>query len=734
MNASQPTTRARLLLGVLVVALSFGALTAGGHGDVLRHGGAGLFDQTGAAFEQNDQLLHGWTLDWVYHQLPRAPLRLFEANAFYPHPYSLALSDHLFGVAVTLLPLRLLLQDPLRLNALGTLLTFVLAGVAVCVLVYSLTGSLAAGWVAGALYAFNPFRVHNLAQIQLLTDYGIPLSFLFLHRYQRSGRAADLVALTGAVAWQTLCSAYMGAFLAVPIAMALFWGMCRRRPARLPTWRALALALLVGIALLAPFSYPYARLQWTGQLRQHILNSIVFSLSLTDIFCWRECSSAFGRGMHPVVLLFALAALWPFGRARQSISRWMYTAVAVIGAAMALGPFVRGFAGPDGAAQGFLFPGPYLLLYRYVPGFDGLRVPARAIALHHFALAVLAGLGAARLIAAARPGGVRHTLTATVIGLVALTVDRPPFTFENPPARIRTPSPVYAWLAQQEGGAPLVEFPVGRFDPLVMYQSRIHRRPVVNGYSGFLPHSYRYIRASLRCYPCPRALRVLADLDVRTHVVHLDLLRPAARRGMEERISTTPSLRVAQRFGDTLVVAFSPGQEISTPSSDDGSRLDPRGWHAISSRGTRGVELALDPSLATFWSTAIDLEDLRHPLAGLRLLRGLPSPANVKSLVPTGQEWFAVDLGAVHAVRRVSLAFSEWGGPRRRPAPTIQGSSDGINWTDLPSDAVVRPSLRALNDTTGSARFEYDWPPMALRHLRVHHPGYWALYDVAVYE
>jgi hypothetical protein len=199
---------------LLGIALLLGALTAWRHADVLRHGGAGVFRQVSLHLERSDQLLHAWTLDWTYHTLPRDPLGLFHANAFHPHPYSLALSDHLFGVAVTLAPLRAFVPNPVRLNAVGTLATFVLAGTAVAALVWYLTGSIAGAGVAALLYAFNPFRQSNYAQIQLLADYAIPLSFLFLHRYERGGRSRDLVAMAASVAWQTLCSAYLGAYLA----------------------------------------------------------------------------------------------------------------------------------------------------------------------------------------------------------------------------------------------------------------------------------------------------------------------------------------------------------------------------------------------------------------------------------------------------------------------------------------------------------------------------------------
>ena len=52
-----------------------------------------------------DTQLNEWILAWVEHQLPRAPLHLFEANIFYPAHDSLAFSEPLIVPALIGAPL-----------------------------------------------------------------------------------------------------------------------------------------------------------------------------------------------------------------------------------------------------------------------------------------------------------------------------------------------------------------------------------------------------------------------------------------------------------------------------------------------------------------------------------------------------------------------------------------------------------------------------------------------------
>ena len=48
--------------------------------------------------------LNVWAMDFVVHQIARAPLRLFDGNAFYPYAGTLAFSEHLFVPALLSAP------------------------------------------------------------------------------------------------------------------------------------------------------------------------------------------------------------------------------------------------------------------------------------------------------------------------------------------------------------------------------------------------------------------------------------------------------------------------------------------------------------------------------------------------------------------------------------------------------------------------------------------------------
>jgi hypothetical protein len=277
-------------------------------------------------------------------------------------------------------------------------------------------------------------------------------------------------------------------------------GWLWRRPELRRGWTGFVLAAIVGTAILVPFLYPYAWLRAHGQLRQHELTTIALSLGLSDLICWSGCGSFSGPGLAFAVVLLAGAALWPPARP----SGRMYAAVALIGAAMSLGPYVHLSAMNDlDAAPGFLFPGAYWLLQHWAPGFDGLRVPGRFIVFSHFALAVLAGLGTARLVAA-RTGLARGLVAAGALATASLTLARPLPAFAPLPAADDA-AEVYRWLASERAPGPIVELPLGPYDDFIMYHSRLHRRPLVNGYSGFIPFGHRHIAAALRCYPCPPA-------------------------------------------------------------------------------------------------------------------------------------------------------------------------------------------------------------------------------------
>jgi len=148
----------------------------------------------------------------------------------------------------------------------------------------------------------------------------------------------------------------------------------------------------------------------------------------------------------------------------------------------------------------------YDWLYRYVPGFDGLRVPSRYAMLAALFLAVLAGFGAAAI---ARRGRVGRIVTLALGVLFLAESARMPLWLEAvwsgvDPRLQGTFSPgaqrMYEFVNTLPAAAVIVEFPFGERpgrDTCYMYASTLHWRRLVNGYSGSFPLSYEAIEPAL---------------------------------------------------------------------------------------------------------------------------------------------------------------------------------------------------------------------------------------------
>ncbi|HYO64129.1 MAG TPA: hypothetical protein VER08_10905, partial [Pyrinomonadaceae bacterium] len=128
-----------------------------------------------AAADPGDPYMIAWTLWWDYHQTFSNPLNLFHANIFYPHRYTLAFSEHDYGIALLFFPLFALGLRPLTVHSFATFCGFAFCGYAAFRLTRTLTNSSGAGLVAGLFFAFVPYRFSLLAHLHYLFAGWIPL-------------------------------------------------------------------------------------------------------------------------------------------------------------------------------------------------------------------------------------------------------------------------------------------------------------------------------------------------------------------------------------------------------------------------------------------------------------------------------------------------------------------------------------------------------------------------------
>jgi hypothetical protein len=182
-------------------------------------------------------------------------------------------------------------------------------------------------------------------------------------------------------------------------------------------------------------------------------------------------------------------------RAVRGSALAFFTCTAVLSALLSMGPVVT----LKGRVT--LLPAPYAPLYWYVPGFDGLRVPARYAMLTAFALAVVAGYGARALASHGRRGRVVLAV-ATTFFLVESTgtpvaIDQAFGSpgYGAPPGHVyvghKVPG-IYQAAAMLPPGSVLLEFPFGPrgWELQYVFYQQVHHLPIVNGYSGGFPEWY----------------------------------------------------------------------------------------------------------------------------------------------------------------------------------------------------------------------------------------------------
>jgi hypothetical protein len=194
---------------------------------------------------------------------------------------------------------------------------------------------------------------------------------------------------------------------------------------------------------------------------------------------------------------------------------------------LALGPGGE----PDGPPS-LLRPYTWLLA---LPGYDGLRVPAR------FAMpgVLCLALAAACSLAPFLRGGGRWRTAVAVAALAGISLDgltgRVPVVV--PPQHVAIP---------EMADAAVIEIPTDypRVSASAMYRARLHRRPLINGYSGHRPYHYRILSLALRRGD-PTVLTYLARERPLVIVVHT----AADRGGFRKLIDALPPVSLVNISG-----------------------------------------------------------------------------------------------------------------------------------------------------------------------------------------
>ena len=488
--------------------------------------------------DYGDPLFIGWVMSWVAGKLTAAltnPLALggfWDAPIFYPEPGALALSEHFIPQTVLILPVYWLTHNPILCYNVAFLTSYVLTGVGTALLTRALSGSLAAALLAGVVAAFNEYRlVWEVAHLQTLSIYWFPFVLFGVERYLTTGRRRALA--FAAVSWiaLSLSSVYYLAYCAPFIAGFVLVEIVRHgrlRDAR--TWRDLVIAGAAVAVVTLPFLLPYVAMQQRMGFARTALEVVTHSATLDNY------RVALPRLMVPIALSLVALLIAPVRAIARRGREERPGAAPVVGAGLvfvlaaftvaavwlSLGPIVQAGGQPTGVPA--LYP-----LLAPLPGYSGLRVPARLASIFLVFLGVMAGLGL--------DGLTRRRPLRAVAALIAIAAflwqgreQRIPLDQPLPSAGLRgapaylTPTrelpEIYQAVAQLPPSAVLVEFPFGDqwYDVRYMFFAATHHRPLLNGYSGVFPASYRARQNTLWRPPRDPA-RAHESLQGATHAI-----------------------------------------------------------------------------------------------------------------------------------------------------------------------------------------------------------------------
>ena len=503
---------------------------------------------TDTVHDDGDPLLNAWALAWVAHQLPLAPAHLFDANAFYPERRALAFSETMLVPAVAVAPLRWLGAGVLFTYNIVFLSGFVISGAGMALLVRSLTGSGAAGLVAGIVFAFLPYRIDHFPHVQLQQTQCLPFAFWAFHRLLRTNRLRDGLMFGAFTAGQVLSCMYYGLFLApfmafVCGAMLLAEGISKQRLLALFAAAAFAIVAVapVGIVYLGAHKVVGERsveeVEKGSAVARNYLGPPEANLlygSLLKPFADGERRLFLGF----VAIALGVCALLPYGTsgdrpkavgkglaATLRDPRWAYALGLLFAFDLSLG--FNGFS--------------YRILYDYALPYRGLRIPARMGIITGFSLAVLVGYGAARLAAGRR-------WVFVLMGVLILA------EYASKPLDLRQIAAVpesYADMLEDRGEGPttaIFEFPASAFDdPTYMYYSTFHWQHLVNGYSGFFPPSYNRVLNAMQRFPDQSAFNAIKSHGARYLFVHGERLYGARYEQLIPELEKRGDLKLISR-------------------------------------------------------------------------------------------------------------------------------------------------------------------------------------------
>ncbi|MEA2442044.1 MAG: hypothetical protein QOH76_3468 [Thermoleophilaceae bacterium] len=501
-----------------------------------------------------DPLPQAWQVAWDGHALLHQPLDFFQANVFWPLKNSLAFSDALVGYA----PAGLIGSGPhaaiVRYDLLF-LFAYALAFLGAYLLARELGAGKVGAAVAGAAFAYAPWRLEQDGHLHVLSSGGIPLALFLLVRGYRRGSARLVVAGWAVAAWQLSLGFSLGiqfAYLLLVLgAGVLAFGWRPPRGTLLGTALGGLAFVLVALLLALPYlevgrDHPESKrtdatvAAFSGWPRMYLAppgaNTVWSGITVEQR---RRLKFVPEQTLFPGLAIVVLSLVCLVSGAYSRRLRWGLLGGVLVCAWLALG-FHEGS-----------FPWPYELLYHHLPGWESSRTPSRLNTLTSLGLALLAAGGATWLAARVRRPRLRLALAGALVAVVL--AEGAGFSFEGAVSGPAHPTVPPEPAGQRGLAAPQLHLPMSREGNrrYALWSTAGFPR-IVNGRASFQPTLTTAIAAGVAGFPDAPSVARLRALGVRTVVLHPALAARTSWEGAERKpLSGLPLTR--ERRGQVVV-------------------------------------------------------------------------------------------------------------------------------------------------------------------------------------
>jgi F5/8 type C domain len=388
-----------------------------------------------------------------------------------------------------------------------------------------------------------------------------------------------------------------------------------------------------------------------------------------------------------IALVSAAVLVWLVKPLRAAVARRstlvFYVAMTIVLGVLCCGPQLQR---ADGEMFGRM---PYRWLM-YLPGFESVRVPTRFWMLGTLCLAIAAGISFARYGPSRRTA--RQMLFA--VAIAGILLDGWTRGLDMPNAPVQWPK-----VERRDRVEAVIELPLGpSWDAAATFRAMRHRRPVVNGVSGYDPPHYAPLQDGLNAFE-PSVLVALSAFGPLDVVVNGDSDPDGIWARYAASVAGDPILTDGTRR-----VYRVPSTPATMPPA-----LGPILPIVSISASSRGADVVNDNDVTTEW------HDEPQQLPG---------------------HWLTADIGSVREIAGVTLTLGEWvrDFPRRL---AIETSIDGATWQTVWEANTVGLAVLAAIERPRESPMRFSFAPRAARFVRlrtlVEHKNLWRVAELRVH-